>query len=198
MHQIARKVKHKQYFDLICFVLHQVKIRSDYLIDIFVQVMQSIKQTTLREHQTIYYDQKHSRTKNFKDLTQFLQTEIIPNILNLESIIKNDFSSEDKISFIENIITELTKNEEFKKIKSIDFNSLNEETSFYDMLENNSSKLQIRIAKIIQNVDFDTNNSQKSFIKAIEHYKNNNGKLNSSTPKDFLEKNIQSLLFLKR
>ena len=53
------------------------------------------------------------------------------------------------------------------------------------MLENNSSKLQIRIAKIIQNVDFDTNNSQKSFIKAIEHYKNNNGKLNSSTPKDF-------------
>ena len=197
MHQISRKVKHKQYFDLICFVLHQVKIRSDYLIDIFVQVMQSIKQTTLREHQTIYYDQKHSRTKNFKDLTQFLQTEIIPNILNLESIIKNDFSSEDKISFIENIITELTKNEEFQKIKSIDFNSLNEETSFYDMLENNSSKLQIRIAKIIQNVDFDTNNSQKSFIKAIEHYKNNNGKLNSSTPKDFLEKNIQSLLFQK-
>jgi hypothetical protein len=65
------------------------------------------------------------------------------------------------------------------------------------MLENNSSKLQIRIAKIIQNVDFDTNNSQKSFIKAIEHYKNNNGKLNSSTPKDFLEKNIQSLLFQK-
>ena len=50
--------------------------------------MQSIKQTTLREHQTIYYDQKHSRTKNFKDLTQFLQTEIIPNILNLESIKK--------------------------------------------------------------------------------------------------------------
>ena len=81
--------------------------------------MQSIKQTTLREHQTIYYDQKHSRTKNFKDLTQFLQTEIIPNILNLESIIKNDFSSDDKISFIENIIEELTNNEEFQKIKSI-------------------------------------------------------------------------------
>jgi hypothetical protein len=181
MHQISRKVKHKQYFDLICFVLHQVKIRTDYLIDIFIQVMQSIKQSTLREHQTIYYEQKHNRTKNFEDLTQFLQEEIIPNILNLESILKNEFSNDEKIVVIENIISEIIKNQEFQKIKHTEFDTLNSEINYYDILENNSSKIQIRVAKIIQNIDFDTVNSNKAFISSIEHYRNLKGKINSNS-----------------
>ncbi|MDK2063263.1 Tn3 family transposase, partial [Aliarcobacter butzleri] len=174
---------------------HQVKIRTDYLIDIFIQVMQSIKQSTLREHQTVYYEQKHNRTKNFEDLTQFLQEEIIPNILNLESILKNQFSNDEKIVVIENIISEIIKNQEFQKIKHTEFNTLNSEINYYDMLENNSSKIQIRVAKIIQNVDFDSINSNKAFISSIEHYRNLKGKINSNSPIDFLDINIQSLLF---
>jgi hypothetical protein len=126
---------------------------------------------------------------------QILQEEIIPNILNLESILKNEFSNDEKIVVIENIISEIIKNQEFQKIKHTEFNTLNSEINYYDMLENNSSKIQIRVAKIIQNVDFDTVNSNKAFISSIEHYRNLKGKINSNSPIDFLDINIQSLLF---
>ena len=88
MHQLIRKAKHKQHFDLICFVVHQTKIRSDQLCDILVQSVQSAKLSALREHQNIYFLQRQSRSKASVEIADLLKKRLIPKLHSIQTTIK--------------------------------------------------------------------------------------------------------------
>ena len=84
MHQILRKAKHKWQFDLICFVVHQTRMRSDQLCDILVQSVQSVKLSALREHQNVYFLQRQSRSKASAEIADLVKNNLIPKLHSIQ------------------------------------------------------------------------------------------------------------------
>ena len=90
MHQILRKEKHKQQFDLICFMVHHTKVRNDQLCDILLQSVQSAKLSAMREHQNTYFLERASRSKASLEITSLPKIILSQTLFNSKHIkIKN-------------------------------------------------------------------------------------------------------------
>jgi TnpA family transposase len=195
MHQLMRKAKHKQQFDLICFVAHQVQTRADYLIDILIQSVQTAKQSSLREHQKLYYEQKYSRSKLITNLSGFLNDEIVPGLKNMDTILMSDISSEEKLQLLQERVHQLNNSEHLQQLSILNENSVDDHSSYYDLLESKSRQLQNKVSEIIKVLEFDKDNSSKILLNAIDHYRSVGGNITKKAPQDFLNEEQQELLY---
>ena len=186
MHQLIRKAKHKQHFDLICFVVHQTKIRSDQLCDILVQSVQSAKLSALREHQNIYFLQRQSRSKASVEIADLLKKRLIPKLHSIQTTIKSDIDAKEKLRIIGEQVESMIADEEEKKPYLDAHEELEDHTGYHAILEIRSRKLQNRVSDIIKSLEFDEKSSDKSLIKAIAFFKTTGGNVTAKLPMEFL------------
>lgn len=186
MHQILRKAKYKQQFDLICFVIHQTKVRSDQLCDILVQSVQSAKLSALRDHQAIYFLQRQSRSKASIEIANLVKNSLIPKLHSIKDLIVQDIDPQDKISLISAHIDSMIADEEEKKPYLDSHEELEDHAGYHTILEARSRKLQNRVSDIIKSLEFDERSSDKSLIKAIESFKILGANIPSKVPMEFL------------
>lgn len=195
MHQILRKAKHKQQFDLICFVNHQMKVRSDQLCDILVQSVQSAKLSALREHQNVYFLQRQSRSKASIEIADLVKNRLIPKLHSIQKTLASDIGSEEKIRLITEQVKAMIADEEEKKPYLDAHEELEDHTGYHSILEIRSRKLQNRVSDIIKSLEFDEKSSDKSLMKAITFFKTTGGNSTVKLPMEFLaEEEKNSLL----
>ena len=195
MHQILRKAKHKQQFDLICFVVHQTKVRSDQLCEILVQSVQSAKLSALREHQNIYFLQRQSRSKASVEIADLVKNRLIPKLHFIQKTLASDIAPEEKIRLISEQVEAMIADEEEKKPYLEAHEELEDHTGYHAILEIRSRKLQNRVSDIIKSLEFDEKSSDKSLMNAIAFFKTTGGNVMAKLPMEFLaEEEKNSLL----
>ena len=195
MHQILRKAKHKWQFDLICFVVHQTRMRSDQLCDILVQSVQSAKLSALREHQNVYFLQRQSRSKASAEIADLVKNSLIPKLHSIQKTIASNIDTEEKIRLIGEQVEAMIADEEEKKPYLETHEELEDHTGYHAILEIRSRKLQNRVSDIIKALEFDEKESDKSLMKAIAHFRTTGANITNKLPMEFLrEEERNSLL----
>ena len=186
MHQILRKAKHKQQFDLICFVTHQIHMRTDQLCDILIQSVQSAKTSALREHQNNYFFQRQSRSKASSEMAGLLKNSLIPKVYAIKKTLSSDIDADQKLRLIQKEIDAMIADEQEKKAFLEEDDELSDHTGYHTILEERSRRLQNRVSEIIKALEFDEKESDKPLLKAIAYFKTTGGNITAKIPMEFL------------
>jgi len=161
-------------------VYHQYLIRNDNLIDRFIAITQSAKNSSLRAQKDFSFEQEPKKNNIIKSLE-----EINLNTLNDISSIINDtsISAIKKVSEIESLVD--TKSKLLATILSTKELSQASSETKYDFIEQKSISLQGKLSGILKEIEFDEKTSNKNIITAINYFKNN-ATITNKAPQGFL------------
>jgi len=183
----------KLYLHLLAFIQYQFYSRQDYYVDILLKSVQAAKNMAnkklmetdkvtrhQRQKATQHLAISHRGYRNIVDeihkvvqsplLTDTGKVQKIREILDEHEKEKNKVHEEETATF-EQIVETIIKNNDY-----------------YDVLEKCSISLQRRISDIIKVLTFHSDTSDSVLIRAIEHFRKNEGDVTSRSPTDFLEK----------
>ncbi len=143
-----------KYLFLLCFLVRQVRLRHDFLIDIVLQCVKAAENQAKNLQQEEYFKDQGQRKKATQLLINSRQ-KYRQQVEEIKSILKNHASDSDKIIEIQNVLeteNELTKDQE-KLITTIEVEiNLDERTEFYRYWEKSYTWLSNRINHVINNL----------------------------------------------
>lgn len=196
--QTSRR-ENRKYLHLIAFVAYQYYRLNDILIEVLMQSVQNKFNTIERKHKENFYNQRQERQKILNTFSKKV-SDHLSTIKNVKSIVHNQaLSADEKIDNLTVLFSE-----DFDKSSAAIENQLNQigqesrritkNADYYDLLEENSIKLQNSASDIIKNLHFNHDTSNSQLIQAIEYYRQKDGNLTSNAPIDFLEADVQELV----
>ena len=191
--------KNKTYLHLIAFIQHQYNKRQDTFIDIFLKCVQSSKNTTTirlnksdqlsrgeRRAAVRHLTKKNRNYRNVIDeIREITHSPVLSAIGKVEKIDvllrengqKIDEAEQERIDLLEKSLDNIVKDKDY-----------------FDTLEKQSIKLQNRVSQILKVLEFNEETSSKALISAINDYKTKDGKINSKSPKGFLDSDEEEAL----
>ncbi len=187
--QLTRKNEVDIYFLLLSFIKYQYFIRNDNIIDRFISIIQSSKNSILRHQKDLYFENE----PNKKELIQSLENANLSIINNISTILNDkSFNDATKIKAMHSLVEvekiNLKKILEQKSI--IEAENLNR----FDFIETISLSLQGKLSDIVKHIEFDEKSSNKELISAINYFKNNTNINNKNVPIDFLDEDEQEVV----
>jgi len=188
--QVKRKKDIESNFLLLSFVYHQYLIRNDNLMDRFISVVQTAKNSSVRSQKEFSFEQE---PKKITLINSFIDDGLA--LFNeLDIILQNTkLSSQNQVK----IMKELVENK--KKIFT-DTVSSREATQHstnkikYDFIEQKSISLQGKLSGIVKAIEFDEKTSNKNIITAINYFKNN-PVITNKAPQEFLNDDEIKIIF---
>ncbi len=189
----------KRYLFLMAFVVYQFFQLNDVLIEILMQSVQLVLNSSVRENKEKFYTERQSRHQMICDLSKRLKTYL--GLFEQIEVTMHDGELSDVAKV--NVVKQLLPGNQRKEYASLqeELECLGKESSqiiknddYYDILKSKSIKLQNRASDIIKHLEFDKDTSIQQLIKATEYYKNKNGIL-SIPPSDFLEIDERTRVF---
>lgn len=203
VYDITRKKNdEKKYLYLISFVIHQYTRYHDSLIDVFLKSVQNSINFCEKNYKNQFFEDRIDKSKKTKKVIKALNQ----NRLSLSKIITkikriintNNITSEVKITMIKQTLSEKEKLNPAESELSDTIAELNhviKDDDYYTILEKSSRKLQNRVSEIVKIIEFNKTCSDSKLITAIEYYKEKDGEVNKNAPIDFLEADIQDIIF---
>lgn len=191
-HQLQQfKQRSKAFLYLLAFIRHQFYMRQDTLADILLKWIASVL---------------HSTNKKIAEIDQRIQTERMNALQLLNQAHKTSKQLLDEITSIVKSTT-ATPNEKYYKIERMihEHGNVQDEkekailahldeqltrtaknTTFYNALEAQATRLQIRLSSVLIHLDFDPVSSSPSLLEAIQHFKSTDGRVGQKPPTGFL------------
>ena len=187
--QLTRKQKIESNFLLLLFIYYQYFIRNDNLIDRFISIVQTTKNSLLRVQKENSFEKEPYKNK----LINSLEDINISTLNEIEKVIKDPkLSAIKKVREIKLLVER--KTEILKDILQIkQQNNLNENNK-YEFLETKSISLQGKLSEILRNIEFDENSSDKNIIEAINYFKNHST-LTNKAPNKFLDDEDKQIIY---
>ena len=174
-----------KYFFLLCFLIHQVRIRNDYFMDTILQCVNSAKKYSERLEVKDYFENRKQRTKAMKLLVES-RKDYKQQIEAIKTIVKSPNDAQQKVDFIEDLFevdTDLQPEDEALVALIEAELTKSKERTFHDIWENRSIWLSNRVSEIIQHLPFNSETTDPILFQAITHFQTNKGKL-TKPPKD--------------
>ena len=187
--QITNKNDTDVYFLLLAFIYYQYLIRNDNLIDRFISVVQSAKNSATRAQKELSHTQAPAKNK----LIEALQDSNLSIINTIAAITKDtSLAANKKVEEIEKVLEVHTVHiksimSENDKIDAVGSNP-------FDVIETKSISLQGKLSGILREIEFDEVSSNKHLIEAINHFKTTGGAITKTAPVKFLESDAQKAL----
>jgi hypothetical protein len=187
--QITNKNDTDVYFLLLAFIYYQYLIRNDNLIDRFISVVQSAKNSATRAQKELSHTQAPAKNK----LIEALQDSNLSIINTIAAITKDtSLAANKKVEEIEKVLEIHTVHiksmmSENDKIDAVGSNP-------FDVIETKSISLQGKLSGILREIEFDEVSSNKHLIEAINHFKTTGGAITKTAPVKFLESDAQKAL----
>ncbi len=168
-----------QKFTLLSFVYYQYLIRNDNLIDRFISIVQSAKNSSFRAQKDFSFELEPKKNQ----VLQSLEDAHISALNEIEVIVKNKkLSATKKVDAIATLVTLKTKS-----LKDI----LTEKRVFdtvldnkYDFIEKKSISLQGKLSGILKAIEFDDVSSNKNIIAAVKQFREASN-ITTKSPKEF-------------
>ena len=187
--QVKRKKDVESNFLLLSFIYYQYFIRTDNLVDRFISIVQTAKNSSFRAQKEYSFEQEPQKNRVIQSLEDTNQSTLDE----IKSVLKNaTLSADNKIDVITEVVEAktlilmeiLTKKKVFDTV--ID--------NKYDFIESKSVSLQGKLSGILKVLEFDEEASNKNLIEAINYFKNN-PTLTNKAPKAFLDEEEQKAIF---
>jgi TnpA family transposase len=196
--QLTRRAEEDRYLHLIAFIKHQVFRGNDTLVDILLNVVQSISNSCQREHKEKLFQERGEHRKSLLRLIRTLKQGTMNPLESIERIaFAEQLSDQEKIAQICAIFTNTTTirhmaSEEFTSFEQ-HHEQLLHDADYYDVLESLALKMQNRVADIVKTLPFE---GERGFLlDAIVHFHEKQGMINATAPSRFLSDQEQAMLF---
>lgn len=173
-----------KYLFLLCFLIHQVRIRNDYFMDVILQSVNSAKKYSERVEVKDYFENRKQRTKAMKLLVES-RKDYKQQVEAIKTIVQSSNDAQQKVDFIKAVfeVDRDLQPEEEALVELIETElTENKEKMFYDILEKRSIWLSNRVGEIIHHLPFNQQITNIILFQAITHFQTH-GKL-SKPPKD--------------
>ncbi len=183
--------QNKKYLHLIAFIQNQHYLRQDSFIDIFMKSVQAAKNSCARR---LYEADKLSRNERRAAVKHVTQSnrEYRALVDEIKDIARSPVLTDSgKIEQIDNLLKshEDQKNdakqaniEKFEKF----LDRIAKNNDYFDILEDQSIKLQRKVSSIVKALLFNADNSNNMIIQAINYFNNNDGNIDHDSPVNFL------------
>lgn len=191
--QIKRREANDRYIHAVAFVAHQFFRTQDNLVDLWLNVMPSFRTKVIRQHKETLLDNRKKQQQKLRAVVDELDTSVLGLIRDIRIVTDEDeLSDTEKIDKIRAILA-LEQTSAFDDLKA-DLKADEKDSSWFEVLESGSLKLQNRLSPILRALTFEPNDQATQLLAAIAHFKNHDGKIGESAPIDFLELDEQKAL----
>jgi TnpA family transposase len=183
--------KYKAYLYLLAYIKHQFYLRHDSCVDILIKSTQAAINAANSQLNQLEKQTRSSRNKAIKKLSKSNKNsrELIEDIT---KIVKSLTLSEvDKLAQITALVDEFHAQHDIEETLTMiqleqSLDEMTKNKTYFDALESVSLKLQHKVSAIIKYLEFDVDNSDKSLLKAISHFKVTEGHVGHEPPLCFL------------
>ena len=191
--QIKRREANDRYIHAAAFVAHQFFRIQDNLVDLWLNVMPSFRAKVIRQHKETLLDNRKKQQQKLRTVVDELDTSVLGLIRDIRIVTNEErLSDTEKIDKIRAILA-LEQTNAFDDLKA-DLKADAKNSSWFEVLESGSLKLQNRLSPILRVLTFEPNDQAAQLLTAIAHFKNYDGKIGDSAPVDFLELDEQKAL----
>ena len=192
MFQIQRRGASDRYIHAAAFVGHQFYRSQDNLIDLWLSVMASFQTTATREHNEHLLENRKAQQKHLKAVVDDLDTSVFGLIRNIRDVTEADtLSDAQKIIDIRTLLDH-GKTGAFDRLKN-DLAAIEQDQSWFEVLEARSLRLQNRLSPILRVITFDQNARSGRLIAAIYHFKTHES-ISAQVPTGFLNNDERAAL----
>jgi TnpA family transposase len=189
--QVSRRATGDRYLHLIAFIVFQTYKLNDTLIDTLLFAVQSSLNIAEKAHKESYYQDREQREQKFFTLADRLGQSIIGTVSAIKRIIADGgLTDSEKITAIDTILSAQAPKESQveQQIDAFKQNmvTIHRGQDYYALLEQQSLKLQNRVAEIVRQVQFDPHCRKPELFEAILHYQQKDGAIDKHAPTTFL------------
>ena len=198
--QIVRRKKADQYLLLLGFVAFQLRQFEDQLADTFISACGSALTAARNAHKTYLFTNRKEYNKRLEKATRMAQSkhDLINSIRDI--VWDSGNKPAKKIARIQQLIPPDRGEDEQQQTLDLLKQQYKEQEqqTLFNCLEKQSVSLQHRGSPLIKSLHFNTKTSCEKLMKAINYFKDKDGKITKVAPLDFLEKRQQEAVFDKR
>lgn len=190
--QLTNRNANTRYLYLLAFITHQYFRLQDIFIETLIAAVTKSLNAAEKMAREYYYKIRNEQAANTLRLVE--RTESHADLLRFVEAIMLDCSLDDTEKVKRTIEILNKKNRVNKLQESIDqvkndLASIKGEALLYQFLEEGSLKLQRQCSDILKRIQFNSEGSKKPLMHAIDHFKHKNGKLDTTSPRLFLNTN---------
>lgn len=190
IYQISRRASEIRYLHLISFIAYQTFRLQDILIDTLLLAVQSVRNAVNKEHKDCYYKEKNERDRSLQNLLGGIKRSFLDTISAIRIIIADvKLSADQKVLEINSVLNPSTSESNVENSiddLQTDIAKIQNGLDYYTLLENQSIKLQNRVADIVRYTTFDENSGRSLLLEAILHYQKKSGNIDKNAPIEFL------------
>lgn len=189
--QVSRRDEEDRYLHLIAFVVYQTCKLNDTLMDTLLLAVQAAVNAAEKAHKETYYQERGQRTESFAALADQLGQSVRETLSAIKRIVvDNRLSDREKVALIDAALDAKDGKpgpvdrqiDEFKQ----NLATVHQGRDYHALLEEQSLKLQHRVADIVRQVRFAPNCSKPTRWKALMHYQDKGGTIDKGAPVAFL------------
>ncbi|NEW61103.1 Tn3 family transposase [Sulfurovum sp. bin170] len=188
--QLTQKDKLNTSFLLLSFIYYQYLIRNDNLIDRFISIVQSAKNSSLRSQKDASFEQEPNKNR----IIQSLEESNLSMLNEIDAILKNEtINASKKVDLIKQLVEQKSRVlTEILSEKKLFESSVDKR---YEFIEKKSKSLQGKLSGVVKALEFDEPSSHKNIIEAINYFKNRDGDVQKDSPRAFLSEEEQQVIF---
>ena len=170
---------YRKYLFLLCFLIRQVRLRQDFLLDIILQTVKAAGNSTKRLQKEDYF-QNHRLRRKATQLLVESRLNYRQQLQAVKAIMGSPWSDREKVVAIESLLeTEMdlpAAQEEQVRTLAGELNR-DEQSAFYRLWEKRSAWLSNRIGHCLAHLCINVENTDASLLAALSHYSRKNGKV---------------------
>lgn len=184
--QVQQLNENKCFLYITCFINHQYHLRQDYFGDILLLSVRGTENKVNKSEKEVAHQNNNLNSQTIKLLSnsRISYKQLIKRI---DSIIKSTLSDTNKIEQIDQLLSEYRNQQPQEETIDTSIQQNLEELSnvdYYSLLEDESLKLQNRVADIMRHLEFEENGT--AIYKAIAHYQAKQGNISKNASINFM------------
>lgn len=170
-----------KYLFLLCFLIHQVRLRQDFFIDIIQNSVKTADNQASRLQKEDYFQNQQQRKVAMQTLINS-RLSYKEQVEKVKSILNSKMNDKDKILEIERVFKEENQLTEQQNdwILSIEQEiKRDEKADFYRLWQQRSIWLSNRIGQVVNHLVINPESTDNALFEAISHYISKQGKIKS-------------------
>lgn len=196
--QVSRREEVDRQLHLLCFIAHQFYRLQDTLTDIVLTVVQTALNTCKRMHKERYYEARQEYRYAVRQFVDSVEHGAFQPLETIETIaFSPEFSVQEKVERIQAVFTTgrqpRAKAQEQLATFQTQAHRDAEDADYYEVLNQQSRRLQNRLADIMKVIPFEGDESTL-LMSALQHYKDKDGAITQTAPVDFLDEPEQHIV----
>jgi hypothetical protein len=189
--QVSRRSAEDRHLHLISFIVYQTFKLQDILIDTLLSAVQAALNATEKEHKESYYQERERRDRSVSEFIDGLRHGILGTLSAIKTIVVEErLTDEQKVAAIDAALNTQEPRKDIVEQRLDDFErnvaALHQGRDYYALLEDQSLKLQNRVAEIVRQARFDAQCRKPALWEAIRHYQQKAGAVDKNAPMAFL------------